>query len=365
MEIIEALGTLYKNSNDKLIFTDTKLNTLWRNNDDLPEFIFPDKIMLSRSESISLPVTEYTVCRYVSDDHDFTLRITPMFENDELAGYLMHFLSEYEVDKIAMQSTLKSRLRKEIDNIRFQAGSIISLLNEHKKAWEQNGDPKNSDFDMSTREKVLNIMSATSNYEEVSRYLGDNVISKPKFMSVALDDLAKRIKCRADELGYDFDCEIRSMVHAEMNVERFEAAVSNLVVNAYMYNSKTEKKCKIILSSDGEEIKLTVEDNGDGIPEEKLAKLQRPLGFFDEIDLNESLGLTVVMLYCDRFGGKLDIETKADEYTRVTMTFKDNGLELPREFRQYLPPMVFTLDNTGCILGKGFGYYNDDMYNKK
>ena len=361
MEIIEAVKTLYENNSDKVIYTDSYLKVLWKNSNDLPEFLRTDKIMLSRFEPVAFPIKKSTICRYKDEQYELTLKITPMSENGVTVGYLFHCMTEHEVDRLAMQSTLNDRLRKDLDTIRFRAASITTMLSLNKEEMSEAGELFTK-FETTSRDRVLGVLSATANYEELSIYLSENVKAEKKFMSVVLDDLAKRIRCRAEKFGYIFECDIQSMIHAEMNVSRFEAAISNLVINSYMYNSKPEKKCSIELRSDGKKIRLTVTDNGNGIPEEKLKRLKKPMDYFTLDDMNESLGLSIVMLYCQRFGGTYDIESKVGEYTKVTLTFDDLGYEMPREFRQYYPPIIFAMDNTGCILSKCFGYYNDDYY---
>lgn len=360
MGIVDALKTIYGNSEFRIVYADKELNVLWRNHEDLPEILIADNLKLNNRGEIALPLTETAVCRYDDGNATLTMRISPLSEDGTAAGYLIHCLDEYEVDKLAMQSVLKERIRKNLEAVRYEAGSLFNLLNLQKKARTANGDP--SDFELESRRRILGIMSSISNYEEVSIYLGDSIGGECKFMSAALDDLAKRIQIRADMAGYTFECDVRSMVYMQMNTDRFEAAVANLAANAYMYNSKPEKECRIELFSAEGKIQLTVTDNGDGIPEDKLAKLQRPFEYFSSDDLNESLGLTVAMLYCQRFGGRLEIESEVGKYTRVKMIFEDPGRDIPRDFRQYFPPMTFALDNTGCILGKCFGYFDDNSY---
>ena len=362
MKIIDALKTLYEHSSEKIIFTDNDLKAQWRSNDELPEFIMPYNIKLTKNTTVKMPVTKTTVCRYDDGNKRYTLTISPVSEDGKPAGYLIHCLTEHEVDRLAMRSTLKDRLRNDLESVRFKAGSIISLLNKQNKIMLNDEQQEYSKFDSKAREKILGIMAATANYEELSRYLGDDISCESKFISVALDDLAKRVRPRAEKAGYVFECNINAMVHMDMNVERFEAAVSNLITNAYMYNSGEEKKCLVELYTEDKDVILSVTDNGDGIPEDKLQLLQDPLEYFSNDDLNESLGLTVAMMYCETFGGKLSIESKLGEYTKVTMRFFDPGNEIPREFRQYVRPLSFALDNTGCILGKCFGYFNDDSY---
>lgn len=362
MKIVEALKILYSDPENRIVYTDNELNIIWKNNEALPRELLPEKLMLSANAKLELPVTEKTVSRYYDDEQCYTVIIRPVHDDEVGDGYIFEFLSEYEVDTLAMRSTLKDRLRNDLEVVRFEAGNIIALLDLRKKTCEKLETEDNSDFDLLSRQKVLGIMSAISNYEEISRYLGDKIEGEYRFMSVVLDDLAERIKKRAEANGYIFEYDINAMVHLPMNVTRFEAAVANLAANAYMYNSKPEKKCRIELTNDNGQIILSVTDNGDGIPEEKLKKLQRPLEYNDNDDINESLGLSVAMLYCIRFGGRLEIETKKDEFTTVKMIFEDHGKEVPLDFRQYIVPSNMITDNTGCILGKCFGYFeNEDM----
>lgn len=359
MEIIDALKTLYENSDEKVIFTDRNLVVLWRNNDELPEVLLSDNIRVSRNTPLTLPIERTAVCRYSDGIVGYTMKIRPMSEAGTAVGYIIECLDEYDVDKLAMQSMLKERIRKDLASVRAEAGRMMHLLNQHKKAWLEKDGKEYSDFDIQSRGRILGIMSSVSNYEEISIYLGDNIPEENKFMSAVLGDFAERVRSRADKAGFIFDCDVRAMVHAPMNRERFEAAVANLVVNAYMYNSKSEKKCLIEFYKEGGKVILSVTDNGDGIPADKLARLQKPLDYFSYDDMQESLGLTVAMLYCHRFGGRLKIESSVGEYTKVMMVFDPPGKDVPREFRQSIPPSLFATDNTACILAKCFGYFND------
>ncbi|MBQ8965422.1 HAMP domain-containing sensor histidine kinase [Ruminococcus sp.] len=365
MKIIEALKVLYADSDEKVIFTDTSLMVRWRSSDDLPDWLDTEKMRPAAHEYVHLPITEKLVCRYFGDNCEMTMSITPMSEDGEQVGYLIHCLNEKEVDTLAMQSTLKDRLRNCLDAIRFQTGSILGLLSNHKEHWAERNIDDIEQLNKDAYSGVIKVMAATANYEEISVYLGDSIRVEEKFISAVLADLSERVRIRAEQKGYIFESDVKEMVHMKMNTARLEAALSNLIVNAYMYNHKPEKICRLnLIRKDGEVI-LAVTDNGDGIPEEKLKKLKEPLVYNSNNDLNESLGLTVAMLYCQRFGGRLEIESEVGKYTTVKMIFKDPGKYIPGEFRQYYPPIIFALDNTGCILGKCFGYYNDDTYSKK
>ena len=360
MDILEALKTIYAKAEDKIIVCDKKLFIVWKNKEDLPERLTIEDMKIARNVCITLPIAEVTVCRYDADSLHYTLRITPIFNEGFTEYYLIQCFDELETSRMAMQSMLKDRIRNDLECVRFETGAMLNMLNNKLVEARERLDTDHIEFDGKMRGRIINILSSTSNYEEVSIYLGENIRSEYMFMSAVLDDLAKRIAVRAEQAGYEFRCEIRSMVHVLMNRPRFEAAVSNLVSNAFMYNKKPEKKCVIELSANNENVVLSVTDNGDGIDEHKLALLQKPFDYYSDEDLNESLGLTVARLYCMHFGGELVIETEVGKYTKVKMIFKAPDKGVGRDFKQYLPPINSSLDSTGCILGKCFGYFEDN-----
>lgn len=359
MDILDALKMIYEKADDKIIICDKKLFVVWKNKEYLPERLDISEMKLARSLCITLPITEVTVCRYDNDGLHYTMRITPQYKEGFTEYYMIQCFDELEIDRMAMQSMLKDRIRNDLECVRFESGSLLNILNHRLDEAGIASDSGYIEFDGRIRERIINILSSTTNYEEISIYLGENIRSEYLFMSAVLDDLSKRILSRTQQAGYEFKCDIRSMVHVLMNRARFEAAVSNLVANAYMYNHKPDKKCLIELSANSENVILTVTDNGDGIEPEKLARLQKPFDYYNEADLNESLGLTIARLYCMHFGGTLEIESEKDKYTKVKMIFKAPDKDVGRDFRQYHPPINASLDITGCILGKCFGYFED------
>ena len=360
MDRLEALKCIYERSDDKIIVCDKKLFIIWKNKTERPERLNIENMKVARNTCITLPIAEVTVCRYDVDGLHLTMRITPIFNEGFTEYYLIQCFDELEMDRMAMQSMLKDRIRNDLECVRFETGSMLNMLNHKQEEQSGLSYEEYLALDKRMRGRLINILSSTSNYEEVSIYLGENVKSEYLFMSAVLDDLADRIKIRAERQGYDFSCEVRSMVHILMNRSRFEAAVSNLLVNAFMYNHKPKKKCVIELSANSENVVLTVTDNGDGISEDKLALLQKPFDYYSDEDLNESLGLTVARLYCMHFGGTLEIESELGIYTKVKMIFRSPDKGIGRDFRQYLPPINSSLDSTGCILGKCFGYFEDN-----
>jgi signal transduction histidine kinase len=68
-----------------------------------------------------------------------------------------------------------------------------------------------------------------------------------------------------------------------------------------------------------EKVKIVVEDTGEGIPEEHLRKVFDP--FFTTKEKGTGLGLTIVRQMVERVGGRVWLESKVREGTRVFLEF--------------------------------------------
>ncbi|MFO7735992.1 MAG: ATP-binding protein, partial [bacterium] len=106
--------------------------------------------------------------------------------------------------------------------------------------------------------------------------------------------------------------------------------ISNVLINSIQAVSDLGKKAEIIVSAEnivlspgeiegceGAFIKLSVRDNGPGIPENHLSKIFDP--FFTTKEHGSGLGLSTSMSIAERHGGKMEIFTEEGEYTEVVV----------------------------------------------
>jgi len=130
-----------------------------------------------------------------------------------------------------------------------------------------------------------------------------------------VDSSAERLKSIADKSNikfvYDFD---ESPVLFEYNEKYIVRAVNNLITNALRY-----AKSQIILTcrNDGNTIKLSVSDNGEGIPAETLPYVFER--FYKGKNGNYGIGLSIVKSVVNLHGGR--ISAQCDKCTSFLIEF--------------------------------------------
>lgn len=117
-------------------------------------------------------------------------------------------------------------------------------------------------------------------------------------------------KCHIDVMAED-ECAL-----ALLDEDLFIRAVNNLVFNSAKHN---EGGCHITVTVSGDEeyVSVTVADDGCGIPEEKIKRLNEQ--DLDTVDQRSGFGLILVKSIIESHGGRFYIESNLEEGTVVTM----------------------------------------------
>lgn len=120
------------------------------------------------------------------------------------------------------------------------------------------------------------------------------------------------------------DFEASGQFHVRGDQQQLEQLVRNLVDNAFKYGAP-EQPVTVRLHPKGDNrVRLTVTDKGDGIAPEHIPHLTRRFYRTDPGRSRASggtgLGLAIVKHIVERHRGRLDIDSKLGEGTRVTVT---------------------------------------------
>jgi|GEM_PF-1850637 len=110
---------------------------------------------------------------------------------------------------------------------------------------------------------------------------------------------------------------------SHLQVPRFEfrLILVNLLSNALTALRRVRKEQKSVsieVSSDENDIKLSITDNGSGIPRESLDDIWSP--YFTTWPQKVGLGLYVDRSMVERYGGKVSVNSKVGEFTRLTVS---------------------------------------------
>jgi signal transduction histidine kinase len=141
----------------------------------------------------------------------------------------------------------------------------------------------------------------------------------------AVRDVVELYEPVAEEAGVSLKAERDGIFSVSGNRELIGQALSNIVDNAIKYSAGTVTKPEVAvrLARNGEEIRLTVDDNGPGIPEE--ADRQRATERFVRLEQSRSqpgsgLGLSLAKAIMKFHGGRLELDTRSPGLS-VTMVF--------------------------------------------
>lgn len=91
--------------------------------------------------------------------------------------------------------------------------------------------------------------------------------------------------------------------------------IGNLIRNAFIYTDSGSVRVRISGTA------LTIEDSGAGIPEEKMQQLFTPFARGTNRRGGHGVGLTIVKMLSDRFHWPLEIDSRLNVGTTVTVTF--------------------------------------------
>lgn len=130
--------------------------------------------------------------------------------------------------------------------------------------------------------------------------------------------------------GMELQIEIpEESILCSIDEKEMKRAIGNLLINVYKHNNK-DAKIMVKVENQGEDIKVTVADDGRKIPVEEEEKLFEPFAKGDEARTGEGgngLGLVISRLIVEKHGGRLYINDNLDGYTKgFVINLKKSGL---------------------------------------
>lgn len=146
-------------------------------------------------------------------------------------------------------------------------------------------------------------------------------IPKPKPVWVNLKE-------KMDSILFLFKAELNNVkvVQSEMNLELLadpvllEQVIINLITNCLQaLDGKKDQQITIGYSNDKAWSEISIEDNGHGMNQEVLTKAMIP--FFTTKSTGSGIGLSLVQQILNLHRGRVRIESRENEFTRITLLF--------------------------------------------
>jgi len=120
---------------------------------------------------------------------------------------------------------------------------------------------------------------------------------------------------------HEWDVHIGAGIHADVDPDRWEQLVVNLLDNAMKY-SETRKTITVSLTEAQNELSLRVADEGIGIPPDRIARIfERFYRAHDDPGLSGlGLGLYIAREIAERHGGRIQVTSVEAQKTEFTVT---------------------------------------------
>ncbi|MDY6933935.1 MAG: ATP-binding protein [Spirochaetota bacterium] len=171
--------------------------------------------------------------------------------------------------------------------------------------------------------------------EEIKRNFGkrsDKIYNKIKYI---LEDILNDFKeiFIDNNITLETNLDLDSTREIKINSEQIQIALENLLNNAVhalntIGENKNDKKIIINASFSGEDLLLTIEDNGPGIPEEARKKIYDMFYSHKDNGSDKGVGLGLFItrwIIEDCHKGTIEVDSKVGKFTKFAITLPTDG----------------------------------------
>lgn len=137
-----------------------------------------------------------------------------------------------------------------------------------------------------------------------------------------VEDEARRVASATGGNAVHVVCDVRSGITVRTDERWFRRAIRNLVANALQANATI---ISLVGDCDGQAVRLTVSDDGKGMPREVCARAFEPFHTHGKPH-GTGLGMTVARDVARRSGGTVSCQSVQGQGTQVTLTLPCPGV---------------------------------------
>ncbi|MDA0148081.1 sensor histidine kinase [Vibrio sp. LaRot3] len=146
---------------------------------------------------------------------------------------------------------------------------------------------------------------------------GDNKVVKPFKVSDLIAEFSPMVETAIKNNAIDYCLEVeQEETTLTGNANAIASALSNLVMNAIQIAGK-ESQVDVFFRPVNNELKISVQDSGPGVPQELQQKIMEP--FFTTRSQGTGLGLAVVQMVCRAHDGRLELISEEGDGACFTM----------------------------------------------
>ena len=209
------------------------------------------------------------------------------------------------------------------ENLEIQRQSQISLIQSlshdvrgplgHAMFALQAGDAAGKERALNQIENALGIVSGITQLAEQTTLAGEKLPTDVRsLLEVVVDDAAQAGGAASFEFEYE------PIVFARP--QALERVFSNLISNALKYGDAARVR---LFKVPGKDVRVTIDDDGEGIPEDMFDYVARPFAQLDKSQPGSGLGLSIVRSVLAEHGGRLDLANRAEGGLRATVILSE------------------------------------------
>lgn len=325
----------------KVIVTDEELNIIYTSRPLIFDRLSKD--MFSRSNVISdsvgiFPLERKTLLSLSVNNISYIAIIRP-YREDGVLYYIIEALDCYDFYAIEQlsQSSLSEMTR--LSRLREAASLIYAAHLTIKEQAEREGFENRRAMEMFDKSCYL-ILAATANKSELQYYTQNTAEGKPADISQITEDICTLCRMYLSRKGIELISDnIEKKIIASFDCDRYVVALLNLIVNSALYNISEKKRIDVSLKRSGDEVRISVRDNGLGMSLEEIEKAFIPCALCRPDSSGGGLGLPIAGLFAKAFGGSASIVSKPDIGTTVTIRLPVHGgrsIELNSPINRYI-----------------------------
>lgn len=297
-------------------------------------------ISLLISKSITSPILKLkeSTNRIALKEYDTVIDVKSEDEIGDLAqnfkvmqARITEHISTIEKDKDLLNELLVQR-KKFFDSVTHELKTPLTTIQGYTQMIAQNGFEDKDFFDKGTThiiEESIRLHKLVLSLLEMSEQNSINIKSQFEKLNLShiLREVCEGIKIKAKQNDISIEPCIAEKLTIKGSSDDIKGMILNLIDNAIKYSGE-----KSVIKVCGEEkdnaIEIIVQDNGVGIPKDKLDKIFEP---FYRVDTKKSkklggsgLGLSIVKNIVDVHGGSIQIESIENKGTKAIVRLPKN-----------------------------------------
>lgn len=221
-----------------------------------------------------------------------------------------------------MDAMSSSALRSVAESLARPMTTVMSLTPKLLPQLEETSDPKNMERAAQVNQGLYALHRAISNIRFAAGEEQLKIHPKRVNMTGWLSELAEQLGVMCEMVGRKLTVDIPGKTHmCDMDGELMERAILNVVSNAMKFTEQ-DGEVRLSLQKVGGRIRITVRDDGCGIPSYQMATVfcqKEHREMIPDPRQGIGLGLPMVRRILQAHGGTVMLESKEDKGTSVHM----------------------------------------------